>query len=357
MKVNLAELRQLEQQKLITLRPHPTLPLLIANYTQHCAFENKWTDLTRMCRGLIINLEGEVIARPFPKFFNLGQHEETMLANLPTDVPTITVKHDGSLGILYFDGEKPCIATRGSFESDQAIWATAWIQDQGYTKDFFSPHYTYLFEIIYPENRIVVDYKGYRGLYLLAVMRTNDPGIEKDHRLEAKGLGMRCAEIPPDLTLARIQTMTATMPPDEEGFVLRYANGLRVKIKGDEYLRLHRIITQCSARRIWECLMAGTGLDDWLERVPDEMFKWVTTKRKELEAQYFDLFLKACQACAEVRELPTRKEQALALAKDYPEVMHLVFGLLDGKSIREAVWKRLRPEFETPFKGGEVDEG
>lgn len=53
-----------------------------------------------------------------------------------------------------YKGHNVYIATRGSFESDQALWATEWIQKRFRPVDFLAG-YTYLYEIIYPENRVV----------------------------------------------------------------------------------------------------------------------------------------------------------------------------------------------------------
>lgn len=348
MKVDLQKLRELENDRWITLRPHSRLPLLIANYTQTTQFAGEWNECTKMCRGLILTTDGEVVARPFEKFFNVAQVEETKVENLPAEMPVITEKLDGSLGILYWDGDLPCMATRGSFDSDQAIWATNWIRrwwaDTGKHKGILK-RATYLFEIIYRSNRIVVSYGDREECVLLSV-RTLD-GSELNHDVEARRLGLPYARIINN-SLEELQAYSKVAVNDE-GFVLRYSNGLRAKMKNDEYVRLHRIVTSCSARRVWECLSAGMALEDWLERVPDELFAWADEKRKELNAQYFELFQRACEVKARVDGLPTRKDQALCLQAEYPDVQGLVFALLDGKSIRDMIWKRLRPEHERPF--------
>jgi len=145
----------------------------IWNYTPVCQFDNIWDEYTTVCRGLITNQHGEILYRPFPKFFNLGQREETMLANLPAEIPQFREKLDGSLGIIYELDGLVHVATRGSFVSEQAQWATKWIQLQMRIKpESFLPRHTYLGEIIYPGNRIVVDYKGLSELVLLAVIDT-----------------------------------------------------------------------------------------------------------------------------------------------------------------------------------------
>ena len=168
----LNELNKRVEDGLISAQKHDTLQLIIWNYTQTCQFSKAWDEYTMAARGLITDLEGNVVARPFKKFFNIDEREETKIENLPTETPDVYTKYDGSLGILYFDGDLPCIATRGSFNSDQAKWATEWIQTKFLKKSDFLEGYTYLFEIIYPENRIVVDYGKERNVCYLTSRET-----------------------------------------------------------------------------------------------------------------------------------------------------------------------------------------
>ena len=58
---------------------HPTLDLRIINYTEKAQYDNEWNNVTTKCRGLIVNSEGTVIARPFDKFLNYGQNQADKL--------------------------------------------------------------------------------------------------------------------------------------------------------------------------------------------------------------------------------------------------------------------------------------
>src|SRR5689334_6486551 len=92
--------------------------LILFNYSQMAQFQRRWNWFERNSRGLILNVKtGEVVARPFAKFFNYG---EEMPAD-DNEIVSITEKMDGSLGILYREDGQFKIATRGSFISDQAI--------------------------------------------------------------------------------------------------------------------------------------------------------------------------------------------------------------------------------------------
>lgn len=167
----------------VKVRHHPTLPYRILNYSELAAYSRTWDEVTLQCRGLIVDDQNEVIARPFPKFFNDGEHDGDRLPQLDLSAPVeVTDKLDGSLGILYPNEGEWAIATRGSFESDQAKWATRHYEDE--YADHFTPQpgYTYLFEIIYKANRIVVDY-DFEDLVLLAVV-DNEESISSGQRFE-----------------------------------------------------------------------------------------------------------------------------------------------------------------------------
>ena len=121
MKINLEELKK--RDKYIFCQRHPDEPLIIWNYTHACQYDKAWDEYTKMCRGLITNLDGRVLARPFSKFFNLNESEESKIENLPAIESEIYEKLDGSFLIQYYsnydkDDNKVYVATRGSVKSD-----------------------------------------------------------------------------------------------------------------------------------------------------------------------------------------------------------------------------------------------
>lgn len=346
MKIDLEKLKQ--REKYIGCQQHSTLPLLIWNYTNPCQFENAWDEYTIQARGLITDLEGNIVARPFKKFFNLNQTDETKLSNLVNlGEPKIYEKLDGSLGIQYYDNALPTIATRGSFVSEQADWATKWIRGK-FTAGNFLPGYTYLYEIIYPENRIVVDYNGRKELVLLAVIHT-DTGEEIDYVEEAKRLGLGYAQ-PFDGSFGDLLIKINGLSGNEEGFVLQFNNGLRVKIKGEEYVRLHRLITGFSNKSIWECLANGQGISEFLEKVPDEFYEWVRQTEADLKQQFENLAVRVGDAYKAVCELPDRKSQALQIMADFKDVSAAIFTALDNKDPSPFIWKMIKPKYSKPFR-------
>jgi len=341
MKIFLDKLKEYIEKGLISDNVHPEDPNIhVFNYTKRAQYEKAWDDVTVQCRGLIVNIKtGEVIAHPFPKFFNYGEKE----VQLPVEAPIITDKLDGSLGILYVLNKQPWISTRGSFVSDQALWATDWYRKNvGYLPD---EDKTELFEIIFPENRIVVKY-DFSGLVHLATIRTRDGlQIPSTHFPEP----VRRVKVFPatDLdALAKLDT------PNSEGFVIFYPNAnLRMKIKFPEYVRLHKIITGLSVKGVWEALRDGSDMKDYFENVPDEFSQWLMKTLESLKGQYSIIEVDAQEEFRKMlEELPVahRKEYAEKIKQfKYPG---LGFALLDKKDIAPIIWKMVRPVGEKAFK-------
>lgn len=333
--MNIGKVQELIKQKYISVQKHPSENLFIYNYTQKAQFDRVWTPETKMCRGLILDADHNIVARPFEKFFNLEEEE-----NLPAEDFQVFEKLDGSLGILYWVNGDPFIATRGSFESDQAMVGTQLLRKHhlhGLNKD-----YTYLFEIIYPENRIVVDYGDKKSLVLLGIRDKEGRDLPYQHLSDTFEVAKTYDG------LDDIEKLRELSWDNSEGFVIRFVSGKRIKIKFEEYVRLHRIVTGINARRIWDMLRNNEPLDEVLERVPDEFFKWVREKEHDLTKQYNAIHTEAYNIFLKAKEFETRKDQALFI-KDATKHQDVVFALLDGKDVAPIIWKKLRPEHETPF--------
>ena len=346
MKVDLGELKK--RADYINYQKHPTLDLLIFNYNQHCQFERKWDEYTLMARGLITDLEGNIVSRPFRKFFNWGEYNVDVKI-MVRDNPIIYQKFDGSLGIQYYDGDVPRIATRGSFSSDQALWASGWMITSGFRKSDFLDGKTYLWEIIYPENRIVVNYGDRAELVLLAVVDTETGQEDPSYFVESEGERLKVA-FAKHLVYEKMEEVISNVPKDEEGYVFHWPlYGYRLKVKGEEYVRLHRLLTQISSKSIWELLKNNQSFDELLEKVPDEFFDWVTETRDGLIHKYVERLEEARKALSNVGDDWTRKNKALFIVDQKAELRPVMFALIDHKDPWVIIWRQLKPKFEKAF--------
>lgn len=334
---------------LIRMQRHPDFPnLVIFNYTDACAWERAWTHETLSCRGLVVDTDDEptVLARPYDKFFNYDEvpHDPGKM-NGPVEV---TDKMDGSLGIGFRYRGAWHVATRGSFASDQATWATKWLREN--TSHFTAPMgWTPLWEIIYPSNRIVVNYHGYEGLVLLGWRHIRTGKLAGPLDFGDYWRGDR-TEV---LTSNSLSEVLETAPRENaEGVVVRWLDsGLQLKVKQEDYKRLHAVVTNTTNRNIWQALSGDLSID--LNGVPDEFKVWVEKTAEDLQDQFLRLHESVVSQYAMIRAtLPRdmeRKTFAMK-AKQHPYAAAL-FKLLDGKSIDKWVWAQLKPEtIERPFQ-------
>lgn len=328
----------LVERKIVSRRKHPRLPLWIHNYTPSAQFMPiaDWTPAMCDCRGLILNDQGHVVARPFRKFWNYEQ----VLDRIPAEPFTVWEKVDGSLGIpTNYHGEL-VVATRGSFDSEQAQWAKDWMRKNraGWLPHLFETH---LVEIVYPGNRIVVDYGDREDLVLLDVIGRD--GVRRKHAFDTAPFN-RAHQIPEASVDALLEM------PDEgrEGFVLKWASGFMAKIKFAEYKRLHRLITQCSTRTIWELLRSKQDTSELIERAPKEFETWVRQQIADLGAEQDFLVGWARTTMGNApRDCDRRTFAEWAKQQEHPK---LLFMLLDGKPIDDVCWRMVEPAWATPFR-------
>lgn len=371
---------------------HPTLPLGIYNYTQAAAFAQLqglqevqpgvmvltnrtiWGDgVIDYCRGLIVNTEtGEIVSRPFKKFHNLNTSHipETNIDVITThfinESPIVTEKMDGSLGILWRFENEWGIATRGSFVSDQAKWATNWYKsqiDQGKLRLFETSEWTPLFEILYAENRIVVEYP-FEGLVLLGMVNKHDGREQPPENLKLLGemRGFTDKLIVPIYGKKPVNKFEDGLPTDEknrEGYVLSWPvegkDPLKVKIKFDEYVTLHKIVTGLSPKAIWEILSQGGQDTAFMEKTPENFKKWANSWVDKLARQYNEIYFDAAQIFngRVVTDGLTSREQRKLTAKYFteqtmsdPELRSILFLMYDGAEadqLNDAIWKMIKP--------------
>lgn len=351
----------------VTSKDHPELPLRILTYTRECQYGHIWNDVTMQCRGLIVDDEHQVVALPFPKIFVTGMHGVHDFAPaLPAEPFEIFEKADGSLAIVYhYDGAWHA-ASKGSFISEQAQWAQQVLDASDLSQ--LDPGLTYLAEAIYPGNRIVVDYGQRAELMLLAAYRPAD-GTEELLSTVAPHwapIGPVCRSwgLSDDITvLEKLAAESTTVDGqqvggiDEEGYVIRYASGVRAKVKLAAYLSLHKLFTGTNERTIWEVLASGQDPAVLFDQVPDEFADWARQIAAQLTAQHDQL-------AAEVRHdyeaviagLPaefSRKDFALAAASS--KHRSALFMLLDGSyhKVSDWGWKQIKPRGDKPFKTDE----
>jgi RNA ligase len=369
-----AELYSAQNAGLVRINLHDDLPLGVCTYTEKAQFDNIWTSVTRNCRGLVIDFAtGEIVGLTLPKFFNSNQHggstmvsgqleKNTWAPPLP-DLPfEFFEKVDGSLITVFHSHGRWMTASKGSFNSDQAKWAQVRVNHRQYA---LREGLTYIAEAVYPENRVVVDYKGREDLVLLAVRDTSDgaelplSAVENSWRgigSVVKSFGLMSKDF-----LKNIEDLAAegkeivagkkVSGTELEGYVIRFADGTRAKVKLADYLVAHKLFTNTNERTVWEWLATGQDLSGILALVPDEYADWVRGVAADLLHEHAVWTCKISESFDEIMSiLPSdhsRKDFAQRALKY--EWSGPLFQLHDGQGqkVSDWVWKQLRPEGQT----------
>lgn len=371
------ELAWLMENKYVREVEHPTEPLRLLNYTDRAQVKPEifaQVPALNHCRGLIWNTNnGEIVARPFRKFWNHSQAGADQIA-LGEAVYTLD-KLDGSLGIMYRQPNAGtlAIATRGSFTSEQALHATNLLQNW-YRMDLSGPEdprgkyhtaddLTFLFEIIYPKNRIVLDYGQMDDLFLLGAVDIDENGYvykPGEAAVQLRWNGPVAAGLK-HRTLA--EALAAKPRPNREGMVIATNGGKKmVKLKQEDYVRLHRLVTGLSERRVWEAIVAGETLEATIEPLPDEFHPWVTEVWNRLNAQVnnrwanlkisyqhtmnFAFHAGLVGITEDEWNVGRAERAALApLFAEHPQDdVWAMWALLDGKDIKAKLWAQAKPE-------------
>jgi len=343
----------------ISKRKHPTENLYILNYTSKTQIENNWNEATLNCRGLIVDDDWNIIERPFKKFFTLSQLDNPILKPFrdmvygelnKTYLLKTFDKIDGSLIILLNYHGKLQFTTRGSFDSEQAKEANRLLAGP-LNKRFqysWSPGVTYLFEIVYPENRIVIDYGDERDLYLLAAI---DKQTGKDRWDLVEAYQHFCANYEykcptsQQYNIDNLDDLLKYTNDNKEGFVIVFNNGERVKIKLDNYVRLHKIITGLNERHIWELLRNDQDITSYLTNVPDEFYNWVTLTVLDLTDKYNEIYNHVQSVLKKdiIDRDPPLDRKTLALKYQDYKYKTVMFAILDNKQYKQTIWRLIRP--------------
>jgi RNA ligase len=315
-----------------------------------------------------LDTEGNVIAKSFDKFFNYEElvGNKWVESKIPNEPFEVFEKMDGSLGILFNYNDEWILATKGSFTSDQAIRGMEILKKYRYEK--LIKGFTYLFEIIYPENRIVCEY-DFEDLILLAVVDNKDGYELRIHDDNIHLEGIRFRNLYNNLGFKVVKKydgirdyseLKSKILQNAEGFVIKFENGVRMKIKGEEYVRLHRILTEFSTYDIWEHLKDGKDVMELVEKVPDEFDKWVKEQVSTLSYGHFSVSEYCGKAhdyfrygkYSDVDPEPSKKEFAEHLKKVVDPNLHaIMFAMWDGKRDKadELIWKLIKPKYVRPI--------
>lgn len=314
--------------------------------------------IRRECRGLIFDKSGYLISRPYHKFFNIGEREETQVNKIDFTVShTIMEKLDGSMvrPLMFNNIDKVHIATKMGL-SDVAAQSQEWFDKQSdkkinWTADMFKEGFTPIFEWVSPNNRIVIHYDS--DDMVITAIRENRTGIY--HSIEkfnppfniVPSYGSLSMSISDYIEKARKMT-------GREGDIIRFSNGDMFKLKNDNYVRIHKTKDMIRSNRHIVALMLDNQLDDIFPHLDAGDLSRV----KSFEIDFWNSIDKKVQYISEevdkVIEKYSGDRKRIAI-EEVPKLVDktlsaYIYGKIGGKNIRDMVMDTLNKNMNADIR-------
>lgn len=288
--------------------------------------------IRRECRGLVFDMEGNLINRRYHKFFNVNEREETLAHRVHLSRPHVILeKLDGSM-------VSPCVVN-GSLRwmtkmgiTDTSMSAEVFVAQHPQYAEFalryLSHGMTPIFEWCSNKNRIVLDYAEDR--LVLTGLRDTLHGTYLLHdALEALGERYGIDVVKAFPSNGKIDEVINWIRQSEnsEGIVVRFDDGHMVKIKSDWYVRIHKVKSLLENEREVVALVLRNELDDLFPVLPPEDVAKVKAFASDLEVVLEDLandISKEIAFCKD--EYVTKKDFALEKSASYtPLIRSMIF--------------------------------
>lgn len=310
----------LESELGISASFHPTLPLVILNYSQ--IESPKTHPVVRECRALTLHTETkDVIARSFPRFYNWGEVQDEMKLFDFADF-VVQSKEDGSLVVIYYYDGHWHANTRGSFGLDNMqfqdfTWREGFCKTLGISNldelgKWCVPGVTYICEFCSTWNKVVRIYKE-PVMYLLTAFE----GLYEVSNARADALAQPLFRRPERYNFCSIDEIQdflrkqSEIDPSFEGVVIKDGNGQRWKIKSATYLGLHKIRGEgdnlFNPKHLLPFVMAGEE-DELLTYYP-EIAETFFRLKSQVQRHYIELL----EVWADHKNIPDQKEFAMAI--------------------------------------------
>ena len=313
----------------------------------------KWNPNNLHLRSIVIDKEGKVLSCGFPKFFNYQEKPDCYPDPQDFNDWCVETKLDGSLLIADFVNGQFSMRTRGTVSykiqenaKDFELLPEKYPEIKNYL--FSNNHYSLLFEILTPNNVIVIRPQEVKFYFLGAVDKRTLKLVHGSELLEIwRGLG--CPSTPTRYQFDNLKDLSQIVNlvkgwKGQEGIVLTYNKGQnKIKFKSDWYLWIHRIKSQLNSE--------NNLIEYYIEKeMPshEEFFKSIEIEFDyEIATQLSSLMEKIVEAgektkkhikkieefVHEIRNFPSRREIAQAIKNNHKESSALAFSILDEKMI------------------------
>lgn len=280
--------------------------------------------IVQECRGLILDSRFDdwpVVCFPFVKFFNHGQTEA---AKIDWKTAKVQEKLDGSLINMWcYDGMWR-ISTSGCPDGLNKVgdrdltfadlfWRT--FVKQGGRLEAFNQHYTYMFELTSPLNRVVVDYK-HDSVTLIGI---RDNFTFKELPVHSEGGISAVKEYPLNSLEACIAAAKGLNPLQNEGYVVVDSAFRRIKVKNPQYVAIHHLYSSFSLKNLAEAIRKGefeelcVAFNSYPQYMQD-LFR--------LNARYNSVIQQNMKIFEQIKDVQPQKEYArVANMQEHPSIL------------------------------------
>lgn len=301
--------------------------------------------IEKECRGIAFDTHGDLIRRPFHKFFNIGEKAETqpdIISNQMKQSHLILEKLDGSMIAPFLVSGKIRLGTKMGI-TDIALQVESWIDDRylKFIKECIDNNLTPIFEWVSPDNKIVLNYT--EPNLILTGIRDNYFGQYTDYNsmvdiANSQGISVVKAYEPASTNFNAFMKEVKALE-NKEGYVVRFQDGQMVKAKGDWYLLRHKSKDLISKEHKVVQLILNESIDDLIPMITPEDVKYIEDLTSKLEIRIESAMLNLDGYIHRaLQEYPDRKSIGLSNLQDKSSI----FAFLNGTTVREIVVNRFK---------------
>jgi len=355
MKFDKKEIRRLVDEKYITENRHPNYNIYVYKYTSKTVYERYWNDYTLNLRGTVLDRFSNLISIPFSKFFNYSEYPSLEFSD---DTTYIYEKMDGALLNLFNYEGKWNFATQQRFVSEHTERAMK-IFEGKYIKlmPILDPTKTYMFELISDVSHVIVNYEE-EDLHLLGVRNNVTCEYDNFEYFNLRNM-FSSAKIlfktkKPEEVNNFIANIDTILDENSEGVVIyQPTNDIRVKVKTQRYIELHKLLYVNNERAMFNSLIQNKNIVDEtiLKDIPDEWYNNIKTMQNRIKSEMDRIISEVSIYVTDNRDVirymleknkENRKLMAISI-KDY-KYKHVVFSLLDDKKDDELLFDIIKSE-------------
>lgn len=318
----------------------------------------------RECRGLLFDKEtGVIISRPYHKFFNVGEKEETQLNLINLYEPHFTLsKLDGSMIRPIPSTESFRLGTRAGI-TETSHQAEEYIKDKSQYSTFINKCIqkgtTPIFEWVSRKNRIVIDYP--EDNLILTGIRYNNTGEYVPYDIMSRyafswNIPIVKVIAGDEKDISKIVEHIREWKEDE-GVIIRFDTGHMIKIKADDYVLRHKTKEQISLEKNVINVILNDSVDDLIPL----LYQSDAERLKEFQKNFWNSVDDLCKDLTEMfvsanSQYPIQKDFSVEFVikeKLSKSLAGIMYAMRTGKSAKELVIDKIQKSTTTQTKVNE----